>query len=1169
MPTTINADVTFGGYIVTADASGTLALQASGNTALTVNPQRAIGVGQTPSFGTAGQVLTSQGSAAAPTWVSASSFPIGTVISSNTAPSSGTWLETGKYYSKSTYPALAAAVGNVPDLGIPRVASGLNNNAALSSAGIGFIDTSAIDCYATNGTVTIFASGGSGIVVTSNGTDWKIVPSLDNSSIYDVKYLNGKFFIVGDSTIGVSSDGYNWDIITVPATGCRAISYGASKYVLTVSSSSVLTSTDLVTWTRILIDSVTPSNSYHKLVFANNTFVAITLTGKYVYSADGTTWTVPPTFNQPFRDIAFGNGVWVGINIQGSSVVAYTSSNLSTWTTISSVSGWLSGHAASKIKFLNGLFFIVAAEYIARSTDGITWTFPRLNISDYGTPSMNDIVWNGTHYIVAGESACYSTSTDGTTWTGKRAATSNSIKQLAVTPNNFVTAYYCLFNNSTAVFDKTIIGSASWTLSYAGSYPQLYHNAVAYNGTNTYICATNNNIYSSSDGETWTAVNSLNIPISGTTNWCRAKYVNGVFFVFGISDAAGMVYSTDNGVTWLRPAGLAATGKWVSDIAFGNNFWVITTVSSGSGSCYYASTLNGIWTSFLTTSGTRFGDVVYFNNQFVIGAQLGIHYGMPGTAFTQVTLTGGTNLVYMRLFTANNILLALPTNDTSGNVASANWIYTSTNGTAWTQRTVPSFAARNNVAWNGTAFCMSGDSSLETSTDGTTWTNRYPTSPSRSFNLGGVATIGNNFVATGAINSQTAIFTSTDNGVTWKIQPNNATTTTNYVGQAGTKAFIHHSIYGLFSSTDCINWKINNNYSTQTGQPSSYEARAVKLGGKYFISGFSAHQSSDGVSWFPITTLPYTGQGDKAIRFAYNGTFWLAVVESAAANSPLAIYKSTDGVTWAYLSNPFNLLLHVTANLLSCVPSLVYANGEFLLGLSTRNTSLNQYHYLYASTDGITWNPRSTPSSLPVGDMDTDGTTVVISNTANINGLNFNGIFKTTDNGLNWQTISLANMHNITSSSYAVRVLYLSSNSTWIIGGYKSTDLTNFTAITASNHRLTSTYWVAVGEYIVSFEGNGSLGNYLYATLHNKNTSYSHPLVIEGKGTILTINNIGQSEVFTNANGDVLLPAYITSTKFQPGNFVELPLYSYNTTTTFWVPPSYGSGKKDYIYAGA
>jgi hypothetical protein len=70
MATTINADAVVGGYVVTADGSGTLALQASGNTALTVNPTRALGVGQTPNFGTSGQVLTSNGSAAAPTWTS-------------------------------------------------------------------------------------------------------------------------------------------------------------------------------------------------------------------------------------------------------------------------------------------------------------------------------------------------------------------------------------------------------------------------------------------------------------------------------------------------------------------------------------------------------------------------------------------------------------------------------------------------------------------------------------------------------------------------------------------------------------------------------------------------------------------------------------------------------------------------------------------------------------------------------------------------------------------------------------------------------------------------------------------------------------------------------------------------------------------------------------------
>lgn len=68
MATILNADTVTGGAIVTGDASGVLELQASGNRALSLNSSRAIGVGATPNFGTAGQVLTSQGSGAAPTW---------------------------------------------------------------------------------------------------------------------------------------------------------------------------------------------------------------------------------------------------------------------------------------------------------------------------------------------------------------------------------------------------------------------------------------------------------------------------------------------------------------------------------------------------------------------------------------------------------------------------------------------------------------------------------------------------------------------------------------------------------------------------------------------------------------------------------------------------------------------------------------------------------------------------------------------------------------------------------------------------------------------------------------------------------------------------------------------------------------------------------------------
>jgi hypothetical protein len=53
----------------TGNTDGTLQLQVNGTTpSVTLNTLGAVGVGSTPAFGTAGQVLTSAGSTAAPTW---------------------------------------------------------------------------------------------------------------------------------------------------------------------------------------------------------------------------------------------------------------------------------------------------------------------------------------------------------------------------------------------------------------------------------------------------------------------------------------------------------------------------------------------------------------------------------------------------------------------------------------------------------------------------------------------------------------------------------------------------------------------------------------------------------------------------------------------------------------------------------------------------------------------------------------------------------------------------------------------------------------------------------------------------------------------------------------------------------------------------------------------
>ena len=53
---------------ITSAAATDLTLKSAGTTAITVNTNQALGVGSSPSFGTSGQVLTSAGTAAAPTW---------------------------------------------------------------------------------------------------------------------------------------------------------------------------------------------------------------------------------------------------------------------------------------------------------------------------------------------------------------------------------------------------------------------------------------------------------------------------------------------------------------------------------------------------------------------------------------------------------------------------------------------------------------------------------------------------------------------------------------------------------------------------------------------------------------------------------------------------------------------------------------------------------------------------------------------------------------------------------------------------------------------------------------------------------------------------------------------------------------------------------------------
>lgn len=87
---TISAGTTSGSALVsTGNTTGELQLQVNGTTpSVTLAANGSIGVGSTPSYGTAGQVLVSGGSAAAPTWTTAANGL--TFISTTTISSSAT-----------------------------------------------------------------------------------------------------------------------------------------------------------------------------------------------------------------------------------------------------------------------------------------------------------------------------------------------------------------------------------------------------------------------------------------------------------------------------------------------------------------------------------------------------------------------------------------------------------------------------------------------------------------------------------------------------------------------------------------------------------------------------------------------------------------------------------------------------------------------------------------------------------------------------------------------------------------------------------------------------------------------------------------------------------------------------------------------------------------------
>lgn len=161
----ISAGTTTGTALVsTGDTTGQLDLKINGTTqAVRINTSGAIGVGTGPSFGTSGQVLTSAGSSAAPTWEDAATVN-NTGYRKYIYDASTTWTKQANLEYVQVTVVGAGGGGGSAELG------STDQGQAGNSGAIGYKKILAASLGSTE-TVTIGSGGAGGAGGTNDGSD--------------------------------------------------------------------------------------------------------------------------------------------------------------------------------------------------------------------------------------------------------------------------------------------------------------------------------------------------------------------------------------------------------------------------------------------------------------------------------------------------------------------------------------------------------------------------------------------------------------------------------------------------------------------------------------------------------------------------------------------------------------------------------------------------------------------------------------------------------------------------------------------------------------------------------------------------------------------------------------------------------------------------------------
>ncbi|WP_241674723.1 InlB B-repeat-containing protein [Paenibacillus luteus] len=474
---------------------------------------------------------------------------------------------------------------------------------------------------------------------------------------------------------------YDWTIRSPYPTSdnLQGVAYNDGTYVAVGGNGTLLTSTDLTSWTNRWSSLGFPYY-FNDVVYGNGKYVAIGERGVIVSSGDGVNWTSRTSGTFEFLEgVGYGNGLYVAVGDAGTILTSADGENWSSRT--SSADENLTDVVYGSAKF------VAVGEFgtILTSSDGVAWS----DASPGNTPDLYGIAFGNGTYVAVGFAGAMVTSGDGVSWTKQHLDTRLTLEDVTYGNGDFVAV-----GHNGLVYAS--VDGVAWVKRDAVTLSIL--NGIVF-GNGTYLSVGyGGTILTSNDGTSWV------VRTVGTSQDLNAiSYGNGTYVAVGY---AGTIMSSSGGANWtIRTSG---TSQSLYDVSFGNG----TFVAVGSSGSILTSGDGASWTS-RTFGSTQFG-VSFVNGKFVmVGAAGALATSDDGVSWT--SRTSGTSQNLWDIAYGDGMYVAVGIGGT---------ILTSGDLETWTSRTSNTSDGIYSVVYgNGKFMAGLSDGAVVTSSNGIDWTN--------------------------------------------------------------------------------------------------------------------------------------------------------------------------------------------------------------------------------------------------------------------------------------------------------------------------------------------------------------------------------------------------------------------------------------------------------------